>query len=92
MNGFKGIQNTEGRTLGSQNKVTAKVKESFALLLEDNLQSLQADLDSLRPIERLKIMIEIAGFVIPKMKAIDISGIQERESVQPLVIDISKWS
>jgi len=91
MSGFKGVINKEGRTLGSQNKVTTKVKESFSLLLENNLDSLQSDLDSLKPVERLKIIIEIAGFLIPKMKAIDVSGIHEREAVQPLIIDMSKW-
>lgn len=91
MSGFKGIQNKEGRTIGTPNKVTTKVKESFSLLLENNLDSLQSDLDSLKPIDRLRILIEITGFLIPKMKAIDVSGIQEREAVQPLIIDMSKW-
>ena len=87
MNGFKGIQNTEGRAPGTPKKVTAKVRESFTFLLENNLSTLQSDLDSLKPIERLKILCELASFIIPKMKAIEVTALHEREKTKPIVIE-----
>ena len=90
MNGFKGLQNTEGRTPGTPNKVTAKVRESFATLLENNLTTLQNDLNDLKPIERIKVLIDLANFIIPKMRSIEVSDNVERERSQ-VIIDMSKW-
>lgn len=87
MGTFKGIQNTEGRAPGTPNKVTAKVRESFTFLLENNLSTLQSDLDSLKPIERLKILCELASFIIPKMKAIEVTALHEREKTKPIIIE-----
>lgn len=91
MSGFKGIQNTNGRPKGAVNVSTAKVRESFSMLLENNLSTLQRDLDSLKPGERLRIILELASFLIPKMKAVEVTNV-ENESYKPIIIDMSKWS
>ena len=90
MNGFKGIQNKEGRSIGTPNKVTAKVRESFATLLENNLVRLQDDIDSLKPAERLNLILQVAKFVIPTLKAIEVQDNGERERT-PLVINMAEW-
>lgn len=90
MSGFKGIQNTEGRTPGTPNKVTAKVRESFATLLENNLDRFQEDLNALKPSERLSVILHVAKFVIPILKAVEVTDNGERERPQ-VIIDMSKW-
>lgn len=73
MGDFKGTINRNGRPKGSSNKATAKVREAFTKLVEDNLERLQEDLNSLEPSQRIKIIIELSQFVIPKKKAAAIS-------------------
>lgn len=61
-----------GRVLGSTNKSTTQIKEAFADLIDNNLHRLQTDLDGLEGKDRLRFIIDLAGFIIPKLKAIDI--------------------
>jgi len=63
-----------GRTTGAVGKVTSKVKEAFNTLLENNLERLQDDLDSLDPKDRLKIILELASYTTPKLRAIELQA------------------
>ncbi len=75
-----------GRELGTPNKVTAKVRNAFALILENNLDNLQRDIDDLKPSERIKVLIDLATFIIPKMKAIEVSQQEQQEQkLKPIV-------
>lgn len=87
---FYGRRNTTGRPLNAKNKVNAAVKDSFALLLENNLDQLQDDLDQLKPLDRLKILVDLAGYFLPRLKATDLQ-ITEQEAYKPIIIDMSKW-
>jgi hypothetical protein len=88
---FKGTRNNNGRERGKPNLITAKVRESFNELLEGNLHKIQSDLDSLKPIERVKVLLEMASFVIPKMKSVEVNDSTERQNVQPLVIQFESY-
>jgi hypothetical protein len=71
--------------------VSTAVKDSFALLLENNLDQLQDDLDQLKALDRLKILVDLAGYFLPKrLKATDLQ-ITEQEAYKPIIIDMSKW-
>ncbi len=63
-----------GRTHGAVGKVTTKIKEAFSELLENNLERLQDDLDSLEPKDRLKIILELASYTTPKLKAVEMKA------------------
>jgi hypothetical protein len=89
---FKGTRNNNGRERGKPNLITAKVRESFNELLEGNLHKIQSDLDSLKPIERVKVLLEMASFVIPKMKSVEVNDSTERQNVQPLVIQFESYA
>ena len=71
---FRGTPNTNGRPKGSSNKTTNKVKEAFTNLLENNLERLQDDLDSLDPKDRLKIILELASYTTPKLRAVEMTA------------------
>ena len=76
----------EGRKVGTPNKATTEIKEAFQMLLEDNLEGLQRDISSLEPKERVKFMLELASFIIPKMKSVDLKS----ENTETVFIDFSE--
>jgi hypothetical protein len=67
----KGQTKKGGRKAGTPNKANQQIKESFKLLIENNLNTLQNDLDSLAPKDRLRMIIDLSAYVIPKLKSID---------------------
>jgi hypothetical protein len=94
MKQFNGIPNLNGRPKGAVNVSTAKVRESFSMLLENNLSTLESDLLLLKPGERLRILLELASFIIPKMKAVEVTNV-ENENYKPIIINLqslSEWS
>ncbi|WP_310991948.1 hypothetical protein [Aequorivita marina] len=72
-----------GRPKGSKNKATAEVREKFKELVENNLSTFQDDLDTLQPYERLTIVMQLAKFVLPTLKATELTTDSDR------VIEIS---
>ena len=78
-------EGNEGRPKGIPNKTTTEIKEAFQMLLEDNLPTLQRDISSLEPKERVKFMLDLASFIIPKMKSVDL-----KEKTETILIDFSE--
>lgn len=62
---------------GTPNKTTEEIRERFQFLISDNLEKLQEDLTALDPDKRLKYIIELSKFVIPTLKATDITATGE---------------
>lgn len=81
---FKKGNSLGGRTPGSKGKARQKTKQAFNDLLENNLDKLQSDLDTLEPLQRLKIIIELASYIIPKQKSVE-SSIEVKQSVIPQI-------
>ena len=75
-----------GRKAGTPNKATTEIKEAFQMLLEDNLEQLRVDISSLEPKERVKFMLELATFIIPKMKSVDLKA----DKTETITIDFNK--
>lgn len=67
-----GVGNT-GKPKGTPNKVTSDLREKMQLVIQSNFDTIQSDLDSLEPKDRIKTLLEIAKFVIPTLKAVDTS-------------------
>jgi hypothetical protein len=68
-NGFK----TGGRKSGSVNKTTAEIRECFQNLVFNNLEQLENDLKILEPLQRLKMIIELSKFIVPTLKATELT-------------------
>lgn len=64
---------TGGRDKGTLNKATAELREKFTLLIESNFNKLQTDIDLLEPKDRIKTILELTKFVIPTLKATDLT-------------------
>jgi len=69
----KGIK-TGGRTAGAVNKTTAEIREHFQNLVSNNLDQLNNDIKSLEPLQRLKMIIELSKFVVPTLKATELTA------------------
>ena len=81
----KGGPKLGGRVKGTTNKVTAEIRDMFKLIVENNLEGLQADMDALLPAERVKYTLDMAKFCLPTLKAIDYTG-QVQISEKPNII------
>lgn len=74
------MANTTGQKFGGRQKgVTNKkgalqIRDAFQLLVENNLESLQADLLILKPVDRVKFIIELSKFCLPTLKSVDFQG------------------
>ena len=70
---------SRGRPAGSPNKVTLETREFFNLLLQSKLEQLNNDLDAMTPRNRVHYILELAKFVMPTLKAVDISANDQDE-------------
>jgi hypothetical protein len=82
----KGIK-TGGRTAGAVNKTTAEIREHYQNLVSNNLEQLDNDLKSLEPLQRLKMIIELSKFVVPTLKATELTTDKEN-GFNPIVINL----
>jgi hypothetical protein len=79
---------TGGRIKGVLNKDTAEIRESFQSLIENNIDILQEDIKALKPIERIKVIIDLAKFVLPTLKAIEYNESTDENGIKPVTINI----
>ena len=82
MEGFK----TGGRKKGTPNIVTAEIRESFADVIRANLNTLENDIKTLEPKDRIKAIIDLAKYIVPTVKAVEIQ--QEGREFPPIEINI----
>jgi len=74
----KFAEGNTGRKAGSLNRATKDIRDAFTLLIENNIDTLQEDLNGLEPKERVKLLLDMAQFVVPKLRSIDLqSDIEE---------------
>jgi hypothetical protein len=76
---------TGGRIKGTPNKTTAEIREQFQLLIENNLTALENDLKELEPKDRIKAILDLSKFVLPTLKATELSTIID-DGFNPVVI------
>ena len=85
-NGRFTSEGNTGRKAGSLNRATKDIRGAFSLLIENNIDTLQKDLDSLEPKERVKLLLDMAQFVVPKMKSVDLKA----DKTETILIDFSE--
>ncbi len=79
------LSNKRGRPRGVKNKNTEAVRSAFQLLVNSNIDQLQDDIDSLTPIERCKVIISLAKFILPTLNSVDLTT-QVENSFTPVQI------
>jgi hypothetical protein len=59
-----------GKPKGAVNKVSQKVRESIVEFLENNVDQIQMDFDTLKPRERLDFIADLIPYAAPKLQSI----------------------
>ena len=77
--------NPKGKPKGSQNEVTAKVKEAFSTLLQSNLDQLKVDIENLSAKERIMVLLNLAEFVVPKLSREENLNLNKSLDATPVV-------
>jgi len=76
----KGIK-TGGRKPGTPNRTTKEIREIFQNIVENNLDQIQEDIEELEPMARLRVIIELSKFVLPTLRATDVS-FNDKETIE----------
>jgi len=80
-----------GRKLGSENKVTRATKGLISNVIENNLVTIQEDLEKLSPRDRINAIIQLMKFIVPTLKSVDVSGDEQKSGlVSPVLIQFVK--
>ncbi len=58
-----------GRSKGTSNKLTSKVKEALHLIFESEIANLPTYLDQLEPKQRIEVLIKLLPYVVPKAES-----------------------
>ncbi len=74
----------KGSRKGVQNRSTKQVREAFQLLVENNLEQMQLDLNSMKPKDRVTLLLEMAKFVLPRLSAVSVEDVTERQ--RPIIL------
>jgi len=73
-------EGNKGRPKGSTNQRTTRLRDKFLKLVEANESTLHEDLQSLKPKERLDVILNLASYLIPKLKATEMTLEDKTES------------
>ena len=76
-----------GRTKGTPNRNTREIRDNFQKLIENNMELLQQDISEMNPKDRVKTVLDLARFVIPTLKAVDLSASAESD-ITPVIINL----
>ena len=74
---FKGVRNENGRPVGSKNKSTILVKNTIASILDDNVELFKEKLLQLNDKDFVSAYMNLAKYVIPTMKAVEVNDVTE---------------
>lgn len=69
--------NPRGRPKGAKGKAPKALLERVKLLVDSNIDKLQNDLDALPPAERVRAIIKLLDFVLPKSNSVEVAAILE---------------
>ena len=83
-----------GRTKGTQNKTTSKVKDWISQLIDDNRSQIEKDIKKLSPKDRIQVFEKLMQYVVPKQQSvradIDLSKLSETQ-LDLIVDELTKY-
>ncbi len=77
----KGHPKYGGRKKGTSNKVNVEIRSRLKLFIEDNIDKLQKDLDTLQPFQMLQIMLKMFDLVLPKNFNVEMNDVTLRDFI-----------
>ena len=73
-----GKRENSGRKKGTPNRTTEEMRELIKGVLEKNILKIHQDLEQMKPEQRVKAIIDLSKFVIPTLKATELSSDKEK--------------
>jgi hypothetical protein len=64
--------NSSGRPKGKQNRVTVDLRQRINEIVQNNIETIESDLQALEPKERLMILERLLSYCVPRMKSVDL--------------------
>ena len=77
---------SKGRPKVASNKSTETIKRNISMLLENNIDTVQSDLDEMQPRDRVNALLQFMKFVIPTQKAVEIDTRTSQEELNEAYI------
>lgn len=84
--------NPKGRKAGTQNKITGKTREVFQLIVEANHEQILKDIAKLEPKDRVKVILDMAQYFLPKMNSATIEANVKNETKVDLYKQLEEMS
>ncbi len=77
----KGREKTGGRKPGSTNRTSTDLKSRLAALVDSQFDTIQADLETLEPKDRVTAYLKFMEYVLPKQREqkIDVSTLTDQQ-------------
>lgn len=76
------------RRKGSKNKLTAEIKQRISDALNNTIDNLENDLNSLSVKDRLEIFSRLLPYILPKLRETDINEITENQNPNEIRVNI----
>jgi hypothetical protein len=84
----KFIKGNPGRPKGSKNRVNSQMRDLIQSLFDDNYETIQDDLESLEPKDRLKFLSDLLPYLLPKLQSTTYSQKIDLDSMEEGDLDI----
>ena len=84
--------NPKGREKGSKNRATTELRDFFRDLLEQNREQIVEDLAAIDPLSRLRIIVEMSSFVLPRLATVQAdvnANVEQRLSLYSRLDELS---
>ena len=65
------MKGNPGKPKGATSKQNKEIRERFKMLLDNNLDQIEDDLQKLNSKDRIDAILNLASFVVPKLKAVE---------------------
>jgi hypothetical protein len=78
----------KGRPLNSSNTLTRTIKKMIADIVEHNLETIQDDLDLMKPAERTKVIVSLLDYVSPKLRSVETNDVTD-SAFKPISIRLN---
>ncbi len=83
---FKKGNNLGGRTVGAVSRTNSQLKELIAKIIDNNLETIEADFKELEAKERIRLTIDLMAYVLPKQKAVELTN--EGNNFTPIIVNL----
>jgi len=85
---FKKGNNLGGRTVGAVSRTNSQLKELIAKIIDNNLETIEADFKELEAKERIRLTIDLMAYVLPKQKAVELTN-EGNNIFTPVIVSLT---